>query len=64
MGLVVITIQDEEDGQITLGFTLEPRIESETQPLSNAQVLGMMALHELMAELQEDQEDETSRLEG
>lgn len=47
MGLSVLTIQDEPDGSISLGITTEPIVESDTQPLTNAQVLGLTVFHDL-----------------
>lgn len=63
MGLVLITLQDEPDGTVSLGFSTDPQIQSENQELSDAQILGMMAVHQIMLAISGDQEEETSSIE-
>lgn len=52
MGISVLTIQDEPDGSVTLSFTTEPHVETDTQGLTNAQTLGLMCFHDLREALQ------------
>ncbi len=63
MSLVVITIQDEQDGNVSFGFTGEPVID-EGSDMSDAQILGMIAMQAVMAALQESQEEASSSIEG
>ena len=54
MGLSVITIQDEPDGSISLGFVTDPVVESDQQGLTHAQILGLTVFHDLRIALEAD----------
>lgn len=56
MALVLITLQDEQDGTVNLGFTSDPVV-AEAGDLSDAQILGMMAVHTVMTALAGEQEE-------
>lgn len=56
MGLVVITLQDEDDGTVSLGFTTDPQV-TEDDSLTDAQILGMMGIHTIMTALHEQNSD-------
>lgn len=56
MGISVLTIQDEPDGSVTLNFTTDPVIETETQGLTSAQTIGFMVFHDLKQALEADLE--------
>ena len=58
MGLVLITLQDEDDGTVSLGFTTDPQV-GEDDSLTDAQILGMMGVHTIMTALSQ-QESELS----
>lgn len=65
MALVLITLQDEPDGTVSLGFTSEPIMDEDDEKLTSAQILGMMATHTVISSLREaEAEDDSSRLEG
>lgn len=54
MALVVITIQDEEDGQVSLGFTSEPVLTDNPEDVTSAQTLGIMGVSFLMQSISGD----------
>lgn len=56
MGLVLITLQDEDDGTVSLGFTTDPVVK-EADSLTDAQILGMMGIHTIMSALAEQEEE-------
>jgi len=58
MGIAVLTIQDELDGNVSLSFTVDPQIEDDQTSLTTAQLLGLMCFHNVMAELNEGDEPE------
>lgn len=58
MGISVLTIQDEPDGNVSINFTTDPVIESDTQPLTNSQMLGIMMYHDLRETLTAELETE------
>lgn len=51
MGICVLTIQDESDGSVSVGFTTDPVVESQEQTLTEAQLLGLMCFHNLITEI-------------
>jgi hypothetical protein len=59
MGLSVLTIQDEVDGQIRVDLSIEPQLKADDEPLTDAQILGLMALHAVRTGLTESEEAET-----
>lgn len=59
MGLVVITLQDEADGSVSLGFTAEPALQNEEEELTDAQALGVMGVTFFMQALAPDPEGST-----
>jgi hypothetical protein len=54
MGLSVLTIQDEADGQIRVDLSIEPQLSVEEESLTDAQILGLMALHAVRTGLAEE----------
>lgn len=59
MAISILTFQDEPDGSVSIGFTTEPVID-ESEPLSNALILGLMSFHNALQELQEVEENDSS----
>lgn len=59
MALIVITLQDEEDGTISLGFTPEPTF-TEQDDLTPAQSMGVMTLSFIMQSLSGNEETEVA----
>jgi hypothetical protein len=57
MGLAVLTLQDEADGQIRVDLSIEPQLTTEEVPLTDAQILGLMALHAVRTGLTESTEE-------
>ena len=55
MALVILTIQDEEDGNVSFGFTGEPAVSESSEHLTDAQILGMLAMQAIMSALNESQ---------
>ena len=59
MSLVVLTLQDEEDGTVSLGFTSEPALADEDEHLTNAQILALMCVHQVMLALEGEDTEQT-----
>lgn len=52
MGLVLLTIQDSDDGEnVEVSITMEPPLSSETRVFSPAEKAGSLAFHHLMTEV-------------
>lgn len=63
MGLIILSLQDEPDGTVSLGVTTEPFL-AEDDEITDAHVLGMIAIHAVMEAMKAPENNQDSQEES